>query len=151
MAGLNVALLCGFEFLLVAAAICDARSYRIPNLIPATLLGVFVVFAVVGGAQATPVSSLAALAVGFVFGAGLWLLRAWGGGDAKLLAAMAPWVGLAGLPRLLFVMALAGGILALVILLKARLSSSAAAPPRHLPYGIAIAAAGTDWFILRLT
>jgi prepilin peptidase CpaA len=150
MAGLDNVLLVCFELLLMAAALSDARSFRIPNLIPAALLGVFAILILAGGARSGVVSALAAFGLAFAFGAGLWWLRVWGGGDVKLLAAVAPFVGLAGLPRLIAVMALAGGVLALGVLLKARLSLSGAERPRHLPYGIAIAAAGTDWLVKTL-
>jgi prepilin peptidase CpaA len=150
MADLNIALLVCFQLLLMAAALSDARSYRIPNPIPAALLGTFVLLMLAGGAGAAPLVALAAFGLAFAFGLGLWWFGVWGGGDAKLVAAVAPWVGLAGLPRLVVVMALAGGLLALAVLLKARLSPSAAERPRHVPYGIAIAVAGTDWFLAKV-
>jgi prepilin peptidase CpaA len=84
-----------------------------------------------------------------------------GGGDAKLIAAMALWTQFSAMPRFFVVMALAGGVLATVFMLKARLARSAvsetadaAASPaetpirkERVPYGVAIAVAGIDFFL----
>lgn len=62
-------------------------------------------------------SALAAGGVGVVFGAALAVPGIWGWGDAKLLAAGGTLTGVAGLPVLLMVMALVGGVFALALLL----------------------------------
>ncbi len=147
MAGLDLALLCCFEALLLAAAATDVRSYRIPNLIPLAMLAAFTMWLFAGGARTGLTGAAVALAIAFLFGLLLWHFGVWGGGDAKLLAAMAPWVGLAGLPRLVAIMAVAGGILAVGFLIWGRLAGPSRPAPRHLPYGVAIAVAGTDWFL----
>ena len=80
---------------------------------------------------------------------GLFALRMMGGGDVKLLAALALWLPAKPFFELLLIMALAGGVLTVVMGMwhimhrrKDRLK---------IPYGIAIAAAGlwvigtTDW------
>ena len=66
--------------------------------------------------------------------AALFAARMLGGGDAKLLAALALWVPPAAFAELLLVMALAGGLLAGAMLVTRRRVS--------VPYGIAIAAGG---------
>jgi prepilin peptidase CpaA len=57
------------------------------------------------------------------------------------------WIGPAGLPRFLLVMALTGGLVALAALLGRRAEAGSLRPllRGHVPYGIAIAAGGLDW------
>ena len=72
--------------------------------------------------------------------AALFAARMLGGGDAKLLAALALWVPPAAFAQLLLVMALAGGLLAGAMLAtRWRMAPGA---PASVPYGIAIAAGG---------
>ncbi|HLO78065.1 MAG TPA: hypothetical protein VK196_16545, partial [Magnetospirillum sp.] len=61
------------------------------------------------------------------------------GGDAKLMAAAALWSGFFAMPRFALVMAVAGGVLALVMLI-------ARGRRARVPYGVAIAVAGLDWW-----
>ena len=177
LAAALAALLC-----LVAAAIEDGWRYRISN---ALVIGVVLCFAVYAAAQGSWVLLGWSLAAGF----GVLLvamlpfaLGIFGGGDTKLIAAMALWTQFAGLPRFLLVMSACGGILGVVWLIRRRLAgpnaSAAAAqkPPARpapaetpasadaaradpesgpreavpfarLPYGIAIALAGIDFFL----
>ena len=66
-----------------------------------------------------------------------------GGGDVKLLAAGALWLGAAALGPFLLATVLAGGVLAVAFLLAGLLRRRAAgAAAASLPYGIAIAAGG---------
>lgn len=142
--------------LLVAASVTDLRTRLIPNAL-------VVVGALVGlGLQATlPAGqglfdasapgalglspALLATAVLLLAGGLLWQARLLGAGDAKLLAAIGPFVGPAGvLPVLLYTL-VAGGALALATALHTRLR--AARPtgellvaPLQLPYALAIAA-----------
>jgi len=101
------------------------------------------------GANGLPVQDLAwhaaaAVAV-FAVGAALFALGVWGGGDVKLCAALALLTGFSDLPRFLFVMAVAGGVVALAVLaLRGRAAGG------QVPYGLAIAAAGIDWAITNL-
>lgn len=165
------ALLC-----LAAAAIEDGWRYRISN---ALVIGVTLCFAVFAAAQGSWVLlgwSLAA-GIGVLVVAMLpFALGIFGGGDTKLIAAMALWTQFAGLPRFLLVMSACGGILGVVWLIRRRLAGPAAkpavtppeppvqqteakagdepeaapggaAPFTRLPYGIAIALAGIDFFL----
>lgn len=135
--------ICGMVFAaaLAAAALCDLRSRTIPNLLPAILLVGFVpaVWAAGVGLGEVAMHVVAAILV-FAGAAVLFALRAWGGGDAKLVAAVALWVGVAALPRFVAVMALAGGVLAVIMLLLQGRRAK-------VPYGVAIAAAGLDWWL----
>lgn len=82
--------------------------------------------------------------VAFAILAGLFALNAMGGGDVKLLTALALWVPPLAFVKLLFVMAVAGGVLTIV------LGSYHIARRRkdrlQIPYGLAIAFGGL-WVI----
>lgn len=139
-----------FPVLAVAAGIGDLLTLRIPNWINLALVAGFAVAAVVA---AMPLDvalwhllvGAVLLAAGFV----LFALGYIGGGDAKMLAAAGLWVGTAGLPAFLLWTAIAGGALALCVLLLSVLKAdleirgAGGALPAFafkLPYGVAIAA-----------
>ncbi|WP_254434856.1 prepilin peptidase [Magnetospirillum sp. UT-4] len=126
---------------LVDAVVSDLRCRRIPDRDPLLAAAAFAGLAALG---ALPLTHLAAAAVVLAGGFVLFAKGLWGGGDAKLAAALGLFVGFAGMPRFLVVMALAGGILAVVVLVLRRLPGGAARSA-ELPYGVAIAAAGADW------
>jgi prepilin peptidase CpaA len=129
--------------LLAAAAVTDGRSRRIPNLLPLglALLGLarIAVELADGGGIAAPALDLAAAAAIFLAGAVAFRFRLLGGGDVKLIAAAALWLGAAALGPFLLVTALAGGALALGFLVWRLIGRGGAS---GLPYGIAIAAGG---------
>jgi len=135
---------------LAAAAASDVVRYRIPNALCLGVAGAFVLYA-----PALPLASVAAhaatgLAVLAVVAAG-FALGLMGGGDAKLLAAVALWLGWRTLVPFLLVMAIAGGVLGLALLAARRMAPDPAPPGRWwslilsrqsgVPYGVAIAAA----------
>lgn len=140
-----------FAALLLAAAMWDALSYRIPNLLCLALLAIWPFYISV-----LPVTDLtgALLAAGIVFVLGcLAWLRGWmGGGDVKLLAIVALWAGWLDFIATFFVISIAGGLLALAMKTPARRMFGLAATPGPdiaptvaapvLPYGIAIACGG---------
>lgn len=134
-----------FTALLVGAAAADLRHRRIPNAVSIALVAVLLVWRLAAGDVSGLPASLAVgvgmLAVGF----GLHAARVWGGGDAKLLAAVAAWVGLDALARLLLVTTVTGGLIALVALALRRRD-----PDVSLPYGVAIAVGGIDWMLSRI-
>jgi prepilin peptidase CpaA len=96
----------------------------------------------------------------FVLSTALFIGGIWGGGDAKLLPAVALWVGLAGQPRFLLVMAFVGGVMALGALLARHLPLKRQSGIQtwgvnfvdsgQVPYGLAIAAAGLDWWAVTM-
>lgn len=161
--------------LLIAAAVSDITRYRIPNVIVYAIVAAFAVGAIFNFTWPAIVWPVLAGVAMFLLGAGLFALGLFGGGDVKLIAAMALWTGFADLPRFLLIMGAAGGLLGLVLLLKRQrqqqpASSAAAAaqaasaaapssetsdaePPRptrksHIPYGVGIAIAGLDFFFV---
>lgn len=111
------ALLC-----LAAAAIEDGWRYRISNVLVGGVVGCFVVFALANWSWTFLGWSLAASACVFVGAAILFAAGVFGGGDTKLIAAMALWTQFAGLPRFLLVTSAAGGILGLIWIIRRRLA-----------------------------
>ena len=104
--------------LLVMAAVSDITRYRIPNTIVYAIVAAFAVGAIFDFAWPAIVWPVLAGAAMFLLGAGLFALGLFGGGDVKLIAAMALWTGFADLPRFLLIMGAAGGLIGLVLLLK---------------------------------
>ena len=153
----------GFPALLATAAVGDVLRYRIPNAIPIALALLYLPAAVAAGAGFEQIAwHLGAGLIVLLIGMALFFANLFGGADAKLLAACACWTGFALMPPFLIVMALAGGVLALVlILLPLVLRARRAAPegqaadtwlarqlaqPRAVPYGVAIAVGGIAVF-----
>ena len=133
---------------LVLAAAEDAWRYRISNRLSLAIVALFVVAAALRGFRIDWLDHLAAAVLVFAVGLPMFA-RGWlGGGDVKLLTAVALWCGLANLPRLLLLMSLVGGGLVIMLLVLRRiLPAPNEAAPRHgllrrngpIPYGIAIA------------
>lgn len=134
--------------LLAAAAVSDITRYRIPNTIVYAIVAAFAVGAIANFAWPAIVWPVLAGVAMFLLGAGLFAFGLFGGGDVKLVAAMALWTGFADLPRFLLIMGFAGGLIGLVLLLKRRrqqpaMASSAPAPTESSAAEAAVAAAPT--------
>ena len=134
--------------LLIAAAVEDAVRLRISNL---TVLLVIIgsgVAAVVVGPGAGLWENLAVFAALLTIGTPLFAAGKLGGGDVKLLAAAGLWFDLGGAARMLVMVLIAGGALALLVLAVRMPSWNEAIRRRALilqpgggiPYGVAIAA-----------
>ena len=134
--------------LLIAAAVEDAVRLRISNVTVALVLISATAAAIVTGFDLrlwqNLVVFLALLAVGTpTFAAGKL-----GGGDVKLLASAGLWFDFAGALWFLIAVALAGGVLALLVLVirsfnwseKIRRRVVLLRPGGGIPYGVAIAA-----------
>lgn len=148
----------GFVALLAAAAVSDVRFYRIPNRLCAGVAILFAIFCLVslfGADNLFRIDWLGGLMVGaaaMAIGAGVFALGLFGGGDVKLIAAIALWAGPQGIGGFLIITTLAGGVVALLILLahtleRIRNSVNGAGKvvsheKRKVPYGLAIAAGG---------
>ena len=129
----------------------DIRTRRIPN---ECIVGILALAAVRMALTGTPTSALYTLAAAAALFLGTFLLF-WrgllGGGDVKLIGATALLVGYRELFEFLFVMSVAGALIAVAILAQDRLARRRATipippdqePPAQLtvPYGAAIAAA----------
>jgi prepilin peptidase CpaA len=141
-----------FAALVIVAALKDLSSFTIPNWISVALALGFAPAALIVGASLHDIGISLAVGFGvFIVAAGMFSLGWIGGGDAKLMATAALWVGLRGLAPFALYTGLAGGALALalVALRSAWIRPFAEAGPawaRRLatpgeaaPYGVAIA------------
>lgn len=143
---LRYGLLAGLAIALLAAAITDIRSRRITNRLNAAIaLGAPLFW---WASEMTQWPDLAlqlgvALAT-FAILTLLFAIRAIGGGDVKLLTALALWIEPALFVKLIVMMALLGGVLTLALIgwrhLRRRRERI------EVPYGVAIALAGL-WVI----
>ncbi|WP_269930880.1 A24 family peptidase [Aminobacter sp. HY435] len=107
-----------FPFCMVFSAVSDTLSMTIANRVPLLLVAVFLVvapFAGMGWAEIGMHLAAGALLLTITFA--LFALGGMGGGDAKLIAATAVWMGL-GFPLMdyLLISAILGGVLTIAIL-----------------------------------
>jgi prepilin peptidase CpaA len=106
----------------ISAAACwfDVRTRRIPNRLtfPAAALGLIAATVTQGGHGA--VWSAAGFLVGLAIFFPLFALRGLGGGDVKLMGALGAWLGTSVIFGVAFYTAIAGGVLALVLIAKHR-------------------------------
>lgn len=160
MTGEIIVILAGLIFVgaLLDGARCDLASFRIPNRVPVVVALAFLPAGLAAGLSGAEwLSHLGAGLIMLGIGAGLFALGVWGGGDAKLVPAVCLWLGFGSLTRFLLIMAAFGGGLALLALVARRVPLGPEGPVRawgrrmadsgHVPYGLAIAAAGLDWWI----
>ena len=144
-----------FPFCMLFAAISDMLSMTIANRVPVLLVAVFALVAPLTGMEwATFGWHFAAGGLVLAVTFGLFALGGMGGGDAKLLAATAIWMGLnIHLVEYLVVSTFIGGLLTLAILVyrKSPLAAFTSHNPflRHfadeatgVPYGIALGIGG---------
>jgi prepilin peptidase CpaA len=108
--------------LLAAAAICDYRTYRIPNL----LTGGGIAFALLYNAAVPPewhadwTWAPAGMLLGFCAMLPMYAIRAMGAGDVKLMAMVGAFLGLNGTFHALLFSIITGGIAALAFALHKR-------------------------------
>ncbi len=103
-----------FSTMLVLAASSDVARRKIPNWITVAIAVTGLASQwTSGGVRAAAGGVLAGIVIGALL-VPLWLMKGLGGGDLKLGAATALWVGLSRIPHYLFASFLAGGILAVV-------------------------------------
>jgi prepilin peptidase CpaA len=150
---LEFAPLVPFVGLLLLAACWDAASLTIPNWLCGLLAALFLPAALIAGLEWSQIGfhvlfGFGLLAVGFfLFQAGVF-----GGGDAKLLAAVAVWTGSSAFLPFVLMTAIGGGVLAAILLVaRSRVPFVPGAPsfvnrllePKAgIPYGVAIMAGG---------
>lgn len=148
----QAALLLVFPALVIVGALRDLTSYTIPNWVSGLLILGFVPAALSLGLPLPTMGlhlgvGVAALVIGMAMFALNWI----GGGDAKLFAAGALWLGWPASLDYLLVTAIAGGVLTFALLglrspfLRPYVLSGPgwvnrlAEPEGDLPYGVAIA------------
>lgn len=139
---LQLALIGLLGALLVAAAVTDLRSRTIANGLTGAVALLAPAYWLASGLSPWPEMAIqlglglavfGLFAVAFRFG---WM----GGGDVKLLGALALWLPLFSLGRMIVAMALIGGVLTLAFVALHKLRK--AAGPVEVPYGVAIACGG---------
>jgi len=110
-----------FSFLIVLAALSDLATLRIPNWISIALLVLFFTFAVleIGRSISLPLHIIVAVGL-FCLGLVPYNFGWFGGGDVKLLAAVALWAGPEGVLPFLFFTTLAGAAFGLLIIIGDR-------------------------------
>jgi prepilin peptidase CpaA len=146
---------------LVIATVWDIARRRIPNVVTGAvaLLGVAAQLVDRGGWSAASGLAAAVISVALLYRP--WTAGGIGGGDVKMAAAVAIWVGLGGMIRYALAVAAAGGVVALVMYFSSRKSirqdvktnltlaalqqtlptvEVRAAGRKSVPYGLAIAA-----------
>jgi len=160
----------GLILALLMAAICDIRARRIPNRLTYGLALAYAPLALVmlalAGFTASAFISFVALplaAATLVLAIGLvaFARGAFGGGDVKLLTALALYTGLSALVPVVLVIAISGGVLSLSMLIWHHIRTSlnpdlitpgvqgdisAGTATVKVPYGVAIAMGGM-WFV----
>jgi prepilin peptidase CpaA len=144
--GLTWILLGLLALLLLAASWCDLRSRTIPNGLNAAVALLALPFWWAAGLALWPDAALQIAVAALVFGlfAGAFALGAMGGGDVKLVAALALWLPWQAVLMLLVLMSLAGGALTLAMVVRKRLAGRQG--QLEIPYGVAIAFGGL-WLI----
>ena len=132
--------------MLIVAVVGDLRTRTIPNWLNGAIALAAIPYWNVSDLSLWPEIALqiavasavfALFAIAFRFGA-------MGGGDVKMVAALALWLPVGAVLKLLVIMSLAGGVLTAVMLARHRLAKSGT--KLEIPYGVAIAFGGF-WLI----
>lgn len=140
----------GFLALCALAAMQDINRLTIPNWLNLAMAALFVPAAAVSGLPLEILGGhVLAGALALLVGFGLFAVRVFGGGDAKMIPAVMLWLGPGAAAPFLIYMAVAGGICALLILVVRRAVPvefvpgairAPFEPKAGVPYGVAIAA-----------
>jgi prepilin peptidase CpaA len=133
--------------LLAATTVQDAIQLRISNIICGSVLVLAIAAMVASGPRIGLWQNFAVFAVVLTVGVVLFARQVLGGGDVKLFAAVGLWVDIPAALRLIIAIVVAGGLLALAIVMLRTVAPKAVAgrvktlqPKAGIPYGIAIAA-----------
>jgi prepilin peptidase CpaA len=138
--------------LFIVAAYGDVKSFRIPNLLVATVASLGVVRLIAIGDPSIAVYTVGGSVALLIVGFGLFALGYIGGGDAKLIAAAALLVGYHDLFSFLLFMGICGALISLALFAIRKYAPLYAGPrlatllPKArlaVPYGVAIAFAGS--------
>ncbi|MEP6784268.1 MAG: prepilin peptidase [Sphingomonadales bacterium] len=142
MVNLELVLAALVAVLLVVAAIVDGRHRIIPNRLnlAIALLAIPYWWATSLALWPDVAIQFGIAAIAFAILLGVFWLGQMGGGDVKLIVALALFLAPLDFLRMIFIMAIAGGILTLVMVVRYRMKGSEG--PFENPYGIAIAIGG---------
>lgn len=137
----RLALICVLGVLLIAASLTDLRKRIISNRLNLCIAGLAPLWWLACGLPLWPGMALQLLLALIVFAvfAVLFAMGCMGGGDVKLLGALALWFPWQALLTMLTVMALVGGAVTIVTVVHHRMTRRLGQP--EIPYGIAISVA----------
>ena len=140
----------GLAIALIVAAVTDLKSRHISNWLNLAIALGAPVFWIFSGMAFWPdmIGQIGLAAIIFIIFAGLFALGAMGGGDVKLLTALALWMPWLTFLELLVIMSIAGGLLTLFMIIGKHIQKTAG--PIKVPYGVAIAFSGL-WMIWGIT
>jgi prepilin peptidase CpaA len=132
--------------MLIVAMAGDLRTRLIPNRLNAAIALLAIPFWFLSGLPVWPDIALQIAVAAGVFMVFLlaFQLGMMGGGDVKLVTAVALWLPYTAVVKLLLIMSIAGGVLTVVMMARQRLARSEQKP--EVPYGVAIAFGGI-WVI----
>lgn len=142
----KLALLCVLGGLLIVAAVTDLRSRIISNRLNIIVAALAPVWWMAWGLDLWPDMAIQLLAAFLVFAAfaALFAVGMMGGGDVKLLGALALWFPWQATLSMLVLMAVLGGAVTIVTIADHKIRRKSGQP--EIPYGVAISLAGL-WLI----
>jgi len=143
---INTGIILAVAGTLIWAAGTDIRHRRISNKLSLIILALFVAFAasqLMAGEnwKSALLWPFVTATVVFFAGAALFAARLMGGGDVKLMAAVALFAGPALSISFILYVTIAGGLVALATLLYAKIKAADPAAAK-VPYGVAITMGG---------
>lgn len=143
---LPYALLAGLAIALLVATVTDVRSRTISNRLNMVIAAGAPAFWMASGLALWPdIAIQLGLAAGiFALFLTMFAIGVMGGGDVKLLTALALWFAPFTMLQLLVIMSVAGGVLTLAMLAHQKIRKQTG--PLKIPYGVAITFAGL-WVI----
>ena len=136
----------GLAIALIVAAITDIKSRHISNKLNLAIALGAPLFWIASDMAFWPdmLWQIGVAIIVFAIFAGLFAIGAMGGGDVKLLAAIALWLHWLTIVQLLVVMSIAGGVLTLLMIAAQKIQKAEGSV--KVPYGVAISFAGL-WVI----
>jgi prepilin peptidase CpaA len=152
-AAFHIAALLGAAMLLAAAAVNDARYYRIPNKICAAMFALFPLFVLTAPQSLDWKQHVMVFFLVLASGFAMFMGHLAGAGDIKLLAVTGLWAGPHLMAVFLVTTAIAGGFVALAMAFLTHMRNRSARRERKstvavakvpIPYGIAIAIGGLN-------
>jgi prepilin peptidase CpaA len=137
----RLALLGVLAALLITAAITDLRSRIISNRLNMAVASLAPLWWLASGLDLWPGMAVQLLVAVIVFSlfAALFAMGMMGGGDVKLLGALALWFPWQAVLSLIVLMAILGGLVTIVTVIHHRMTKRLGQP--EIPYGVAISIA----------
>ncbi|BBF69496.1 MULTISPECIES: A24 family peptidase [Sphingomonadaceae] len=137
----RLALIGALGALLIAAAITDLRSRIISNRLNLAVAALAPLWWLASGLDLWPGIAVQLLvgAIVFILFAALFAAGMMGGGDVKLLGALALWFPWQAVLSLIVLMAMLGGLVTIVTVIHHRMTKRLGQP--EIPYGVAISIA----------